>query len=64
MKPDEIVDKIGAFTFCLKFCKPNCEIQQLEEVGMILTGVLEILTLAPNIGVVQSKHILLESSGY
>lgn len=63
MKPDEIVDKIGAFTFCLKFGKPNCEIQQLE-VGKILTGVLKILTLTPNIGVVQSKHILLESSGY
>lgn len=64
MKPDEIVDKIGAFTFCLKFCKPNCEIQQLEEVGKIMTGVLELLTLTPNICVVQSKHILLEGSGY
>lgn len=63
MKPDEIVDKSGAFTFCLKFGKPNFEIQRLE-VKKILTGVLKLLTLAPNIGVVQSKHILLESSGH
>lgn len=52
MKPDEIVDNISAFTFRLKLCKPNCGIEQLDEVGKILTGLLELLTLAPNICVV------------
>lgn len=39
MKPDEKVDKICAFTFCLKFCKSKYEIQQLEMVGDFLKGV-------------------------
>lgn len=52
MKPDEIVDKISAFTLYFKLCKPNCGIQQSVEVGKILTGLLELLTLTPNICVV------------
>lgn len=63
MKPDEKVDKICAFTFCLKFCKSKYEIQKSEMVGDFLKGV-GLLTLTLKICVVQSKYVLLESSGY
>lgn len=63
MKPDEKVVKVCAFTFCLKFYKSKYEIHQLEMAGYDLTGV-ELLTLTLKICVVQSKYVLLESSGY